>query len=282
MSSATYGQLSVIMSLIAITICSFAGLTAAGSTTDIKSIMRDISTEVNSFSATTTSSSSPGVTPSATTIRQLMLQNSSTKKATSDEQNLSIDDNNDDADDDGLMYNEPSSAELLRFVNDNENANDNDEMENSDFNDLNVYNNKNKNNRQHMEVVSERLDSEISDNNNNNNKNNYHSNAHSGISNNNNNDYIESLSVRDQVRLLAKQLNVLMNRRREDYELLERNLRKSLRMQHSHLPQEKQSASNDLDLRNEMENLRLVFALIQHFSLICFTNIRISSLRKEI
>ncbi|XP_030565853.1 protein scabrous isoform X1 [Drosophila novamexicana] len=53
----------------------------------------------------------------------------------------------------------------------------------------------------------------------------------------------------DQVRLLTKQLNALMMRRREDYELLEHNLRKSLRLTTD-------AASVDADMRSELDQLR--------------------------
>ncbi|XP_016957627.1 protein scabrous [Drosophila biarmipes] len=53
----------------------------------------------------------------------------------------------------------------------------------------------------------------------------------------------------DQVRLLTKQLNALMLRRREDYEMLEHNLRKSLRLTNN-------AASVDADLRSELNQLR--------------------------
>jgi len=53
----------------------------------------------------------------------------------------------------------------------------------------------------------------------------------------------------DQVRLLTKQLNALMLRRREDYEMLEHNLRKSLRLTTN-------AASVDADMRSELNQLR--------------------------
>lgn len=53
----------------------------------------------------------------------------------------------------------------------------------------------------------------------------------------------------DQVRLLTKQLGALMLRRREDYEMLEHNLRKSLRLTTD-------AASADADMRSELKQLR--------------------------
>ena len=65
----------------------------------------------------------------------------------------------------------------------------------------------------------------------------------------------EDGTLNEQVRLLSKQLNALMMRRREDYELLEHNLRKSLQL--------KSNAENvDLDIRTELDQLRLVNALL--------------------
>ncbi|XP_034475987.1 protein scabrous [Drosophila innubila] len=58
-----------------------------------------------------------------------------------------------------------------------------------------------------------------------------------------------NLKLGDQVRLLTKQLNALMTRRREDYELLEHNLRKSLRLTTN-------AASVDADMRSELDQLR--------------------------
>uniref|UniRef100_A0A1A9WDX3 Uncharacterized protein n=1 Tax=Glossina brevipalpis TaxID=37001 RepID=A0A1A9WDX3_9MUSC len=70
------------------------------------------------------------------------------------------------------------------------------------------------------------------------------------------------------VRLLSKQLNVLMTRRREDYELLERNLLKSLRITMENERKQnsiatkinannvKNSANNDWDLTKQLEQLR--------------------------
>ncbi|XP_017873085.1 PREDICTED: protein scabrous-like [Drosophila arizonae] len=59
----------------------------------------------------------------------------------------------------------------------------------------------------------------------------------------------KNLKLGDQVRLLTKQLNALMTRRREDYELLEHNLRKSLRLTTD-------AASVDADMRSELDQLR--------------------------
>lgn len=61
----------------------------------------------------------------------------------------------------------------------------------------------------------------------------------------------DKLQLSDQVRLLSKQLNALMTRRREDYELLEHNLRKSLRLTTD-------AASVDADVRSELDQLRCV------------------------
>ncbi|XP_017078956.2 protein scabrous [Drosophila eugracilis] len=60
---------------------------------------------------------------------------------------------------------------------------------------------------------------------------------------------MESKKMADQVRLLTKQLNALMLRRREDYEMLEHNLRKSLRLTTN-------TASVDADMRSELNQLR--------------------------
>ncbi|XP_064543758.1 protein scabrous [Drosophila montana] len=62
-------------------------------------------------------------------------------------------------------------------------------------------------------------------------------------------DVPHNLKLGDQVRLLTKQLNALMMRRREDYELLEHNLRKSLRLTTD-------AASVDADMRSELDQLR--------------------------
>ncbi|SPP75607.1 protein scabrous [Drosophila guanche] len=58
-----------------------------------------------------------------------------------------------------------------------------------------------------------------------------------------------SFKLDDQVRLLSKQLNALIMRRREDYEMLEHNLRKSLRLTTD-------AASADADMRTELNKLR--------------------------
>ncbi|XP_030387404.1 protein scabrous [Scaptodrosophila lebanonensis] len=60
---------------------------------------------------------------------------------------------------------------------------------------------------------------------------------------------LDTLTLNDQVRLLSKQLNALMTRRREDYEMLEHNLRKSLRLTTD-------AANVDADMRSELEQLR--------------------------
>ncbi|KAM7343689.1 scabrous [Cochliomyia hominivorax] len=248
--SRNYSRLAVIMPLIAVallTTCGFIGLAQANVISDMNNIMRDISTEVNTKSPSDITST----TGSSTTIRQMILRNSSNRK---DNNAGDFDGDGEDNEDDSISYNEPSSAELLRFVNDNEN-NDN----NNDFSDVNNYNdNDNNNNNNKIYKDSDSYDNEITFSNN---KNNYQTINNNNNNNYNNNDYMDSLSLRDQVRLLSKQLNVLMNRRREDYELLERNLRKSLRITTNNQPQQQQqqqqqSVSNDLDLRNELEKLR--------------------------
>jgi len=73
----------------------------------------------------------------------------------------------------------------------------------------------------------------------------------------------DNLQLGDQVRLLAKQLNALMTRRREDYELLEHNLRKSLRLTTN-------AESVDADMRSELDQLRFVPSL--NFKVICTPN----------
>ncbi|KAI8117174.1 Protein scabrous [Lucilia cuprina] len=251
MSLTNCSLLAVIKPLITVVLLTtggFAGLTQASVINDMNNIMRDISTEVNTMSSPTTASA--GMT--TTTIRQMILRNSDGKKDNSDNY-VNLDNTNDES----ISYSETSSGEILRFVNDNDNVNE-DNDNNDDFIDMSIYNDKNNNNNNEIfSGNSIRSDNDISMSNT---KNNYQI-----IDNNNDNsNYIESLTLRDQVRLLSKQLNVLMNRRREDYELLERNLRKSLRItqnnqpqqQHQQQNQQQQSISNDLDLRNELENLR--------------------------
>lgn len=267
MSLTNYSQMAVIMSLITtvaiLTTCGFVGSTQASIISDMNNIMRDISTEMNTMPSPT--STTITTTGTSTTLRQMILRNGNDKKDNNvGVKYASIVDNNDndDVESDSISYNEPSSAELLRFVNDNDDSN-------NDFSDISVYsdnsnhnNNKNKNNI--VNTINDNYDNEISFSNS---KNKYQTIVNSNNDNDNNNDYIESLNLKDQVRLLSKQLNVLMNRRREDYELLERNLRKSLRItepttqQHQHQQQQQeqqQSISYDLDLRNELEKLRLV------------------------
>lgn len=108
----------------------------------------------------------------------------------------------------------PSSVELLRFVNDEDNDNDDDTGE------LEMLSNgaqvSRKPQQQHDEAEDE-----------------------------------DKLKLSDQVRLLTKQLNALMTRRREDYEMLEHNLRKSLRLTTD-------AASVDADVRSELDQLRCV------------------------
>ncbi|XP_037821129.1 protein scabrous [Lucilia sericata] len=250
MSLTNCSLLAVIMPLIAIVLLTtggFAGLTQASVINDMNNIMRDISTEVNTMASPTTTST--GMT--TTTTRQMILRNSDGKKDNSDNF-VNVDNTNVDS----ISYSETSSGEILRFVNDNDNVNE-DNDNNDDFIDMSIYNDKNNQNDEIFGGNSVRSDNEIPMSNA---KNNYQQ----IIDNNNDNsNYIESLTLRDQVRLLSKQLNVLMNRRREDYELLERNLRKSLRITQNNQPQQQQqqnqqqqSISNDLDLRNELEKLR--------------------------
>lgn len=56
------------------------------------------------------------------------------------------------------------------------------------------------------------------------------------------------MSLDDQVRLLSKQMGALMNRRREDYKMLETSLKNSVRKNAQQF--------GDLDLRNEVNQLR--------------------------
>lgn len=67
---------------------------------------------------------------------------------------------------------------------------------------------------------------------------------------------MESKKMADQVRLLTKQLNALMLRRREDYEMLEHNLRKSLRLTTN-------ANSVDADMRSELNQLREELAALR-------------------
>lgn len=64
----------------------------------------------------------------------------------------------------------------------------------------------------------------------------------------NNNDS-EELTLEDQVKVLNKQLNALINRRREDFQQLENNLKKSLKIT-------AQAEHVDMDIRNEIAQLR--------------------------
>ncbi|XP_055918937.1 protein scabrous [Eupeodes corollae] len=88
------------------------------------------------------------------------------------------------------------------------------------------------------------------------------SDADDSVSNNGNGDGVDDavkddaseednmiLPLNDQVRLLTKQLNALMTRRREDYELLENNLRKSLRITNN-------AENMDMNIRSELDQLR--------------------------
>lgn len=65
---------------------------------------------------------------------------------------------------------------------------------------------------------------------------------------NNDNEEIVEMSLDDQVRLLTKQMNALMTRRREDFKLLENNLKKSMRKNAFKLA--------DADVRSELDKLR--------------------------
>lgn len=58
----------------------------------------------------------------------------------------------------------------------------------------------------------------------------------------------DHLSLDDQVRLLTKQMTVLMTRRREDFKLLENNLKKSMRKNAVRFA--------DADVRSELDKLR--------------------------
>ncbi|KAM8714440.1 hypothetical protein ACLKA7_014553 [Drosophila subpalustris] len=107
-----------------------------------------------------------------------------------------------------------SSVELLRFVNDDDDDNDDDDADAD-----------NDNSDDELEMLSNGAKPQTDNNNGNN------------------------LKLGDQVRLLTKQLNALMTRRREDYELLEHNLRKSLRLTTN-------AASVDADMRSELDQLR--------------------------
>lgn len=171
-----------------------------------------------------------------------------------------------------LSSSSTSSGEILRFINDNDakeirdsenNSSVDDVEEVEDFKKANLLqhknndNNNNKNQADNNNLVFET-----------------NTNAHTKqrlLTNENNNDYMESLPLRDQIRLLSKQLNVLMTRRREDYELLEHNLRKSLRITQQPEQQEQQhkveinyaAADSDSDIRNELTQLRLVELMCQ-------------------
>ncbi|XP_061399354.1 protein scabrous [Musca vetustissima] len=216
----------------------FAGWSEASVIIDMNNMLRDTSTEsmntmpstMSSMAATASSSSS-----AAYEHRQMT-------------ENILRSDN-DGTDDNGLYnsYNEPS-AELLRFVDDDDSDNSEDATD-SDYVQGGSADNS-VDNEIHLPSRQSRQS----------NTNNIHD---EDDNDNNNNSYMQSLSLRDQVRLLSKQLNVLMNRRREDYELLERNLRKSLRItqdKHSDAAagaqDEQTNPNNDLDLRKEVETLR--------------------------
>lgn len=57
-----------------------------------------------------------------------------------------------------------------------------------------------------------------------------------------------SLSLSDQVKLLSKQMNALMTRRREDYKLIENNLKRFVRKNSKEF--------TDVDVEMELEKLR--------------------------
>lgn len=59
---------------------------------------------------------------------------------------------------------------------------------------------------------------------------------------------LKMLPLTDQVNLLQKQLNALMTRRREDYKLLENNLKKYIR--------DTATQFSDVDIQDELHNLR--------------------------
>lgn len=61
-------------------------------------------------------------------------------------------------------------------------------------------------------------------------------------------DSSSELSVEDQMKLMSKQLSALMNRRREDYKLLETNLKKYVKTNAAKFV--------DDDIQNELERLR--------------------------
>ncbi|XP_013109646.2 protein scabrous [Stomoxys calcitrans] len=248
------GKLGLIMPIIILQLLitsGYAGWSEASIVIDMNNMLRDTSTEVNTMPSTISSMAS--ATSSSSSHRQ-MTENI----LRSDQKEHSV-----SAEKDALYsgYNEPS-AELLRFVNDNE-AGNSDEYANADSGFSGSSSSDSVDNEIHLASRQSRNTNDINNE-------------------DDNNDYMQSLSLRDQVRLLSKQLNVLMNRRREDYELLERNLRKSLRTQwqdkspksktkHSVVATQSQNVEaddednngpvpqnngNDLDLRNELEALR--------------------------
>lgn len=116
----------------------------------------------------------------------------------------------------------PSSVELLRFVNDEES----EASDASEDVELELLSNGAQVSRTQQQLEQQQRDSD----------------SHVDQ---------DKLQLSDQVRLLSKQLNALMTRRREDYELLEHNLRKSLRLTTD-------AASVDADVRSELDQLRCV------------------------
>nr|XP_014099000.1 protein scabrous [Bactrocera oleae] len=72
----------------------------------------------------------------------------------------------------------------------------------------------------------------------------------------------DALPLAEQVQLLSKQLNALMMRRREDYELLEHNLRKSLRIGTT-AGDVLSAGAEDADMRTELQDLRREVAALR-------------------
>lgn len=236
----------IILPIITLQLLITSGFTGSEASiiVDVNNMLRDTSTtEVNTMPSATV--------PSSLSNHRQMTENI-----------LRSDNAAYSSDKDTTYYNgygkEVPSAELLRFVNDNDIVNSETEEDNSNSVDNEI----------HLSHSQQHIDNTGKNNG-----------ANEDDDDDNNNDYMQSLSLRDQVRLLSKQLNVLMNSRREDYELLERNLRKSLRINEEVEKSENeksqdslssssraQSNGNDndfdnVDLRNELETLRLVLLI---------------------
>lgn len=91
------------------------------------------------------------------------------------------------------------------------------------------------------------------------------------VDDNNNNNYVDdeynddkSMSSVDQIKLLSKQLSALMNRRREDYKLLETSLKNYVKTNAAKIVDE--------DIRVELERLRYLyvnFILYYNLSIDC-------------